>query len=222
MTRGVTAHFSSPATLSNCGQAIQRDMLAQHNRVIAGAAKRNGCTTMTTPTNTPATDSIRNIAIYIGIFLGLFFAFQQLYQSSRDTRVETLLIDELTVAPSALLISWLTPEEGVTAQGHRLVSAHVRMSVLNGCEGTEVILLLCAALLALRMNWRRTLMGIALGGLLVYAANQARIVSLYYCLRFDRSLFEALHGYVAPTMVIAVAVLFFIYWAPDAKPNRSI
>jgi exosortase family protein XrtM len=191
------------------------DIHVQHGHAIGGAVTNNGSTM-----NSQAADSTRNIALNTALFLGLFFSFQLIYQSSRDTRIEDLLINEMTVAPSVLVISLLTPEEGVSAQGHRLVSSHIRMSVLNGCEGTEVILLLCAALLAFRMSWRHKLLGIALGSLLVYAANQARIVSLYYCLRFDRSLFEALHGYIAPIAVVAVAVLFFIYWISHAGPNR--
>lgn len=167
-------------------------------------------------------ESSRNIAFYAITFMALFFVFQLIYQNSRSTHVEDFIITGMTVMPSAALISWLTPEEDVTAQGHRLVSSHVRMSVLNGCEGTEVILLLCAALLAFRMPWQRKLSGVVLGSLLIYTANQVRIVALYYCLRFDHSLFAPLHGYIAPIAVIIVAVIFFFYWTAYARRNEVI
>jgi exosortase family protein XrtM len=83
------------------------------------------------------------------------------------------------------------------------------------------MLLLAAAMLAFRMSWRRKLLGILAGGLLVYFTNQARIVALYYSLRFDRSLFEALHGYVAPIIAIAAAGLFVLYWVSHAEPSRT-
>jgi exosortase family protein XrtM len=154
------------------------------------------------------------------IFLVLFLVFQVLYQSGRDTFVVRIVIDDLTVAPSARLISWLTPDEGVVAQGHRLVSPRVRLSVLNGCEGTDVMLMLMAAMIAFnKMIWRRRLLGITVGALVVYLANQIRIVTLYYALRADRSLFEALHGYVAPIAVIAVAGLFFMRWISHGEPS---
>lgn len=172
--------------------------------------------------NPPTTESPRNIAFYAMTFMALFVVFQLIYQSFRSTSGDDFLITGMTVKPSASLISWLTPEEGITAQGHRLVSSHVRMSVLNGCEGTEVILLLSAALLAFRMPWQRKLSGVVLGSLLIYAANQVRIVALYYCLRFDRSLFDSLHGYIAPIAVIAVAGLFFFYWTTYARRNELI
>ncbi|MDT8383300.1 MAG: archaeosortase/exosortase family protein [Gammaproteobacteria bacterium] len=168
-----------------------------------------------------ATGLGRNLAVYTSLFFGLFLVMQAIYQGARDTQAAHFLINDMTVMPSALIISWITPDEGVSAQGHRLVSRHVRMSVLNGCEGTEVILLLGAALFALRMGWRRKLLGIVAGSLLVYTANQLRIVSLYYSLRIDHSLFEALHGYIAPLAVVTVAMLFFLYWISHAGPDHT-
>lgn len=165
------------------------------------------------------TISPRLLTTYTLSFLGLFFVFQHFYQSSRDAALLRFWIEDLTVAPSAVLISWLTPDERVVAHGHQLVSPRVRLSVLNGCEGTDVLLLLAAAMLAFGMSWRRRLLGILAGGLLVYVVNQARIVALYYSLRFDRSLFEALHGYVAPIVLVAAAGLFFVYWVSHAEPR---
>jgi exosortase family protein XrtM len=162
----------------------------------------------------------RTLATFPLLFLALFFAFQSLYQSGRDSRVARIAIDDLTVAPSARLLSWLTPADGVVAQGHRLISSRVRLSVLNGCEGTDVMLMLAAAMLAFPMRWRRKLLGILAGGVLVYVVNQARIVALYYALRVDRLFFEVFHGYIAPILVVAVAGWFFVYWVSDAEPRH--
>lgn len=171
--------------------------------------------------NTLLLKDSKTTAHYVVFFLALFFCMQTLYQTSHGTAFEHLWIDNMTVLPSASLIAWLTPNEGVIAQGHRLLSPYVRLSVLNGCEGTEVTLLLTAALLALRLGWRHKLLGIIIGGLLVYTVNQLRIVTLYYCLRFDRSLFDTLHGTVAPLVVILIAALFFIYWTSHGVARRT-
>jgi len=172
--------------------------------------------------NTATPKNTKVLAHYSALFLTLFFFLQTLYQTSHDTAFEHLWIDSLTVLPSANLIHWLTPNERVSAQGHRLISPYARLSVLNGCEGTEVILLLTAALLALRLDWRRKFLGIVLGGLLVYTANQLRIITLYYCLRFNRTLFDILHGTVAPIAIILIAVLFFVYWVSRGTARRTV
>jgi exosortase family protein XrtM len=155
------------------------------------------------------------------LFLLLFGVFNAAYQNGRDGMLQHLLIDRMTVSVSAWLIGQFTPQEGVSAQGHRLISPGVRLSVLNGCEGTEAMLLLCAALLVYPMAWWHRLQGIAIGVLLIYMMNQARIVALYYCLRYDRPLFETLHGYLAPTVVVLLTVLFFMYWIAHANQQAD-
>lgn len=150
---------------------------------------------------------------------------QWLYQEGRGTWVERLLIDTLTVGPSAAVIQWLTPLEQVKALGHSLVSPQARLNILSGCEGTECLFLLWAAVLAYPAAWVRRLNGLFFGTVLIYGLNQIRIVALYYAARHDRELFPLLHGTLAPTLIILLACLFFLVWAqasprPALEPSR--
>lgn len=154
----------------------------------------------------------RNEFAFALLFLAIFGVLSSIYAGARDTAIERVLIDELTVKPSATLIALLTPAEQVTAQGYRLVSPHARLSVRSACEGIETMLLLAAAILAYRASWRDKVAGVVLGTLLVYAFNQVRIVSLFYAFRYDRALFDALHGYVAPAILIILGGVYFLWW----------
>lgn len=165
-----------------------------------------------TPYAAPAERNRFSEIRFAALFLALFFVFQLSYGQARGTVVERVAIDHATVAPSAALINLFTPAEQVRAEGHRLVSEGVRLSVLNGCEGTESLLLLCSAILAFRAPWKQKLIGMLLGGALVYAINQMRIVGLYYALRHDKGLFDAIHGYIGPTLIVVLACLFFLWW----------
>lgn len=149
---------------------------------------------------------------FLALFMLLFLLFELAYYTSRDTIVERFLIDHATVSPSVQLINWIAPQESVVASGHRLISPHVKLSVLNGCEGTETILLLISAILAFGIHWRYKIAGIFFGTALVYLFNQGRIVSLYYALRYDKTLFDMIHGYIGPTIMIILAGLFFLAW----------
>jgi exosortase family protein XrtM len=154
----------------------------------------------------------RNEFTFALLFLAIFAVLSSLYAMARDTAVERLLIDELTVKPAAALIALVAPNEQVAAQGYRLVSPQARLSVRNACEGIETMLLLASAILAYRASWRDKAWGVMLGTLLVYALNQLRIVSLFYAFRHDRAFFEALHGYVAPVILILLAGVYFLWW----------
>jgi exosortase family protein XrtM len=158
---------------------------------------------------------------FVGLFLAIFAAATLAWSGARGTALERLVVEQATVATSARLISWVSPAEGVRADGFRLISPRVRLSVLNGCEGTESILLLAAAVLAFPAPWRKKPAGLILGALGVFLLNQARIVGLYFILRYRPTWFEAMHGYIAPTLIILTGSLIFILWLRWAKPENE-
>jgi len=151
------------------------------------------------------------------IFFLVYGSLSYLYQRAHNTWFESLIIDTVTVKPSAFIINIINPDENVLPIEHRLVSSDVRLSVLNGCEGTEMLFLIIAAILAYRSSWKHKAHGLILGIMLVYLANQVRIVSLYFSLNYQREWFAALHGFIGPTIIIAIGCLFYLWWSkwPD-------
>ncbi|MBI3560654.1 MAG: archaeosortase/exosortase family protein [Gammaproteobacteria bacterium] len=146
------------------------------------------------------------------MFLVLFFLMQTGFQNTRDTAVERFAIDTVTVQPAAWLIRQFSGPAPVIAQGHRIVSPGIRLSVLNGCEGFEGIFLIIAAILAFPARLNKKLLGIIAGTGLMYGLNQLRIALLFYTLHYDRSWFNPIHGYIGPTLIIIIGGLFFFYY----------
>lgn len=148
----------------------------------------------------------------IMLFAGFFAAMQFGWNNARDTGLERVVIDELTVRPAAWLINHITPEIKVQAAGTRLKATGGGINILNGCEGSEVVFLIAAAMIVaqLKMKWR--LLGIAVGSIAILSCNQVRILTLFYASRSDKALFELLHGLVAPIVLIFIATGFYIFW----------
>jgi exosortase family protein XrtM len=149
------------------------------------------------------------------IFLLLFFVMQFCYSASRGGLAEHLVIDVATVRPSVAAINLIAPDAGAQAKGNRIVSPHGSLSVLNGCEGTETVFLLLAAIIAFNAPWLQKLKGAALGTLVVYGLNQGRIIALFFAAQHDRKWFDLLHGIIAPTLIIVLSVLFFLWWTGE-------
>jgi exosortase family protein XrtM len=123
-----------------------------------------------------------------------------------------MVVDKVTVEPSAWLISSIWPEHDVHAKGSRIISTTGNINVLRGCEGTETLLLLIAAVLAAGQSLRSVVVGIAIGSLLIYLVNQLRITMLFWVVANQRSSFELAHGYIAPLFVIGLAAIYYLFW----------
>lgn len=154
-------------------------------------------------------------------FLLAFLLLQYGYSASRGTALEHFVIDVATVRPSVAVINLIAPQEQAQATGSRIVSSQGGLNILNGCEGTESIFLLLAAILAFTAPWKHRLKGFLLGTVLVYVLNQARIVALYFAAHYDRHWFDLLHGYVAPTLIIVLACVFFLWWASSDAAAKN-
>ncbi|MHB1186969.1 exosortase/archaeosortase family protein [Thiobacillus sp.] len=145
----------------------------------------------------------------LALFIGVFAVLQWAWGEARDTWVERLVIHEATVKPAAAMVQAMTPEANARPVAASIKAPGGGLNILNGCEGTEVMFLLIAAFAAVRMDWRQRLIGLALGLVLIFALNQARILALFYAFRNERSLFDLLHTTVLPAVLIAAVALYF-------------
>jgi exosortase family protein XrtM len=150
---------------------------------------------------------------YVLLFLTIFGALDYGYYLIRGTPVEHLLIDSLTVRPAAAVINAVAPAISAEASGHSLITPFAKVDILGGCEGSEGMFLLIAAVLPFPSRWFPKLIGIVSGVTLMYAMNQLRILALVLSLRWHREWFPALHGFVAPMCIVVAGCIFFFAWA---------
>jgi exosortase family protein XrtM len=159
--------------------------------------------------------------IYVVLFLAIFGALDYGYYLTRGTVVERLLIDTLTVRPAAAVIDVIAPAALATANGNSLFTPFGRINILGGCEGSEGMFLLIAAVLPFPARWRAKLAGVIGGVALMYAINQLRILTLALSFCWHRDWFAPLHGLIAPTCIVVAGCIFFFAWASIAAPRAD-
>ena len=81
--------------------------------------------------------------------------------------------------------------------------------------------MLAAAFAAVVMPWQRRLTGVVLGVLLVFCMNQVRLVALFYVHRSDPTLFNLLHGTVAPVVLITAVALYVFFWMGNGQATEE-
>lgn len=164
----------------------------------------------------------RHWLVYILLFLLIFGLLDYGYYYTRDTAVEHLIIDKLTVRPAVAIVNWVLPTASARASGQTLVSLFGSINITKGCEGTAAMFLLIAAVLPFPARWGAKLLGIVGGVLLMYLLNQLRILAIVMSLHSHPGWFGSLHGLVAPTFIVLVGCLFFFVWANAATtPSRA-
>jgi exosortase family protein XrtM len=151
-------------------------------------------------------------------FVATFTVLQLIWQQLTGSRLEYFVIHTCTVRPAAMLANLVTPGIRASASGYLLQAPGVRLNILNGCDGLEALVLVVAAFTVAPLDWRRRLGGAALGVPVVFAVNQARILTLFYAFRSDPSLFASLHATVTPIAVVVLVCCYFYAWL--AYPSR--
>lgn len=157
--------------------------------------------------------------LFVLLFICYFFILEYLYFLSQDTPFKTLLIDKFTVSASVFFINTFTNIQAI-ADGAKIISSNIRLSVLNGCDGIDTMIILLSAVLAYRTKYRAKLTGVIIGLLMLYSLNQIRIISLFIILPYNKPWFHAIHNYIGPTLIILLTLIYFYIWSRFAN-NRA-
>ena len=155
-------------------------------------------------------------------FVAVFGALEGVWQWTDATPAHSWVIERGVVAPAAAIARQLTPRQPVASEGDVLRGPGTQLRIVSGCDGTETLFLLTAGFVVAPLPRRRRLLAWSLGLPFVYVLNQARILGLYYSLRTDAALFDALHGIITPVlMVVAVLAFYYVWLDPHSRAETS-
>lgn len=166
---------------------------------------------------TPLRFALRFVCAFV-ILMGCF-------EASRGGAFERFTVETLILTPTAALIDAVTPQERVELVGRTLVSPDgADLRVTRGCEGIEMFLLLLAAILAFPASLQRRVQGLLLGSMLAYALSIGRLMALHYVLRYDRAMWDSLHGFILPLGPLVLLSLYFLRWSspPALRPGSEV
>lgn len=153
----------------------------------------------------------RPLWLMAALFVLVVVALQWAWSEARGTAVERAVINNATVGTAVAVINFWTPQVHASAVGPRIKAPGGGINILNGCEGTEVLFLFVAALMAYPFSWQTRLGGLLGGTAFIFVANQGRLLTLFYSYQNDRELFDQLHGLVMP-LILIVATLGLFVW----------
>jgi exosortase/archaeosortase family protein len=101
----------------------------------------------------------------------------------------------------------------VLIDGTNLSSGAFRVDVSPACSGAVPSMIYLSAVFAYPTSWRARLIGAGLGLAVINGANLMRVVALFLIGLFYNQYFHDTHVYVAQALVVALAVVTWLFWA---------
>lgn len=147
---------------------------------------------------------------FAATFLALVFAFRWLVSIGPFERV---LHEPLCTFIARLSAAVLAPFGDVQLAGNRLAFDGFWVQVVEACNGVLPTTIYLAAVFAFPTGWAARAWGAAIGIPAIFALNLVRVVSLLVLGAYWPSVFEQVHIYVWQSLVVALSMGVWIFWA---------
>ena len=95
------------------------------------------------------------------------------------------------------------------------------VSIEAGCNGIEATIVFIAAVIAFPARWRARIAAIVLGFFAIQLMNLLRIISLFYLGNWNTGIFEWIHLYLWPALIMLDVLLVFIVYLRYLSGKRA-
>ena len=168
----------------------------------------------------------RFLGLFLGTYLllGFFYAFYLHYFQQNN---HPDFITELVAKQSSMLLSGfgfagsVVPDGGMPAMT-LLVNNMPVATIVEGCNAVSIIILFVAFLISFAQDFKKTILFLFVGMVLIYSVNIIRIALLSFLLYKYPEHTEFLHGVVFPGIIYGMVFLLWIIWiriTPNSNNN---
>jgi exosortase/archaeosortase family protein len=153
--------------------------------------------------------SVKRFVITYLVLVGAFYFLIWYVPMHKVLDVNGVYTKGVVVAVSKLLGIIGAP---CTYEGSIINLPSISLDVKFGCNGLEAVMIYSVAVIAFPAAWKKRLLGLFAGFVILQIVNVLRIVALAFSALHYRNLFEYIHVYIAQGIMIAVALgVFFLY-----------
>jgi exosortase/archaeosortase family protein len=163
---------------------------------------------------TLARDSVRTIALFVLVLVGLELVYVFTNQSAPMVT--------LTQA-TAQVVTWMLALVGelVRIDGTVIYSPKFNMRIVSECTAITPIIVLAAATIAVPAPLVSKLKGIILGASVLHLVNLVRIISLYYVGVMWPDMVEFVHLVLWQAVLVVLAVGLWGFWAQRVREHHA-
>jgi len=159
--------------------------------------------------------------LYVLLSLGYYGYLQLEYTAINYPDPVTAMVSRQTQS----ILQWLGYEAQIyNAPSNPSVMLYINdqiiYRVIEGCNAVSVMLLFAAFVIAFAKAWKKTIIFILIGFVLIYLVNLARLVVLALIYKELPQYTEIAHDIAFPAVIYGAVILLWIYWIK--KPKKTI
>lgn len=167
---------------------------------------------------------------FLFLFLGTYFVLSLLYaQYLKFITASNFVVDHITqfVAQQALFLLDIlgynaTLQPNISHQTLSLtLNGSYSVSIVEGCNSISVIILFTAFVVAFAEGFKKTMLFILFGVVVIYVINLLRIVLLTVALYKFSNYSEVLHTVVFPGIIYSIVFLLWMGWVRMLKTDSA-
>ena len=151
---------------------------------------------------------VRFVVLFLGTYLLFSFLYSLYIDFSKGGAYPPDFITYLVAKQSGIIIS----EFGYNAEINLYINKQYLASIIEGCNAVSVIILFVAFVVAFAEKWKKTVVFLLTGAVLIYAMNILRIVILSIAIYHYPQHTEILHGVVFPGLIYGMVFILWMIW----------
>ncbi|WP_442870045.1 exosortase family protein XrtF [Altibacter sp. HG106] len=169
----------------------------------------------------------KSVLLFLGLFFGSYLVLSGLYGGylhlSEESAYKPDLITHLVAKQSTAVIRVFEYEAMVAPHPDKptmklYVNGDYLARIIEGCNSVSIIILFMAFVIAFAQQWKKTLLYLLTGAVLIYSVNLIRIAVLAIALYEYPQHASWLHGIVFPGLIYGMVFLLWIVWVRQLKP----
>jgi len=137
-----------------------------------------------------------------------------------DFVTNLVALQSATILESVGFTSGLTPDLMEKSMLLTIDNSYT-VSIVEGCNSISVIILFVAFVIAFAENFKKTVLFILAGAVLIYIVNLLRIAILVVALYKYPQYENVLHSVVFPGIIYSLVFILWMIWVRMLKPNSA-
>lgn len=167
---------------------------------------------------------------FLGVFIGSYLVLVLLYgvylRISSKNQSPDFITQKVAKQSEALLLSMDYNAQVIPSNEHPSMQLWVENEwvgkIVEGCNALSIIILFIAFVLAFSQGFKKTLLFIFAGSVLIYAFNIVRIVILAVTLYKYPEHQEFLHTVVFPGLIYGLVFLLWVAWVKATSTKKKL